>query len=197
MFEGKFSKKSNGGIFMLLGLFIIGLVVILGFWIISVQNKLVSVEEFCKNSLSQIGVQQQSRWDALSALADLTKNYSSFESETLLKVISARKNITGVATAKEIESQENLLQKGFSSINALAEAYPDLKANSVYIKTMDNVNSYENNVRVSRMVYNDSVTKFNRMVLSFPGSMIAGMLKFSKRDYLEEGADKKGMPSFK
>ena len=179
------------------GIILIGLIVILGIWMISVQNNLVSVDEFCKNSLSQIGVQQQSRWDALTALADLTKNYSSFESETLIKVISARKNITGNATTGDVDAQENLLQKGFASINALAEAYPDLKANAVYIKTMDNVNNYENNVRMSRMVFNDAVTKFNRIVLSFPGSLIAGWLKFSKRDYLEDVPGKAEIPSFK
>ena len=185
------------GIFMWFGVILVALIVVLVIWFVSVQNKLVSMDEFCKNSLSQIGVQLQSRWDALTALADLTKNYSSFENDTLLKVIAARKGITGDASAKDVEAQENLLQKGFSSINALAEAYPDLKANSVYVKTMDNVNTYENNVRMSRMVYNDSVTKFNRMVLSFPGSMIAGMLRFGKRDYLEEVAGKSEMPSFK
>lgn len=174
-----------------------GLLLLLVIWVISVQNKLVSVNEFCENSLSQIGVQQQSRWDALTALADLTKNYSSFENDTLLKVISARKNMSHNITAKDIQSQENLLSQGFASINALAEAYPDLKANSVFIKTMDNVNTYENNVRMSRMVYNDSVTKFNRLVLSFPGSMVASLLRFRKRDYLEEVAEKKEMPSFK
>ncbi|MDQ5984249.1 MAG: Protein LemA [Eubacteriales bacterium SKADARSKE-1] len=182
---------------MLISMVLIGLVIILVVWIISVQNKLVSVDEFCKNSLSQIGVQQQSRWDALTALADLTKNYSSFESETLIKIISARKNITMGSTTGDVQNQENLLQKGFASINALAEAYPDLKANSIYIKTMDNVNNYENNVRMSRMVYNDTVTKFNRMVLSFPGSIIAKFLKFDKRNYLEDVDGKKEMPSFK
>ncbi|MBR0423222.1 MAG: LemA family protein [Clostridia bacterium] len=177
-------------------LVLVGLVVILAIWIISVQNKLVSVNEFCQNSLSQIGVQQQSRWDALTSLYDLTKSYSSFESETLLKVISARKNTTGNSSAGDIESQEKLLTQGFASINALAESYPDLKSNSVYTKTMEDVNTYENNVRMSRMVYNDSVTKLNRMVLSFPGSLIASLLHFQKRDYLEEVKGKTEMPSF-
>ena len=182
---------------MIFGIIFGSLILILVLWIISVQNKLVSVNEFCENSLSQIGVQLQSRWDALTALADLTKNYSNFENETLLRVISARKSVMRNATTEDVKTQESLLNQGFASINALAEAYPDLKANSVYIKTMDNVNSYENNVRMSRMVYNDSVTKFNRLVLSFPGSFIARLLHFNKRDYLEEVSEKKEMPSFK
>ena len=193
-----------------------GLLLLLVIWVISVQNKLVSVNEFCENSLSQIGVQQQSRWDALTALADLTKNYSSFENDTLLKVISARKNMSHNVTAKDIQSQESLLSQGFASINALAEAYPDLKANAQYSSLMDELAGTENritvarkdyndavkvynqnNVRMSRMVYNDSVTKFNRLVLSFPGSMVASLLRFRKRDYLEEVTEKKEVPSFK
>lgn len=178
---------------ILLILLIAGLLI----WIISVQNKLVSVSEFCENSLSQIGVQQQSRWDALTSLFDLAKGYASFESETLSKVISARKNTSSNASAKDVQTQENLLSRGFASINALAESYPDLKTNSIYVKTMENVGTFEENVRMSRMVYNDSVTKFNRIVLSFPGSLIASMLHFKKKDYLEEVAEKKDMPSFK
>lgn len=182
---------------MLFGIILISLIAFLAIWIISVQNRLVTVNEFCQNSLSQINVQQQSRWDALVSLYDLTKNYAALEGETLLKVISARKNITNNTSTEDIQAQEKLLTQGFASIHALAEAYPDLKANSVYIKTMDSVNTYEENVRMSRMVYNDSVTKFNRMVLSFPGSLVANLLHFSKRDYLEEVSEKKEMPSFK
>lgn len=182
---------------MMISIILLGLVLFLLIWMVSVQNKLVSVNELCENSLSQIGVQQQSRWDALTSLSDLTKNYSSFESETLLKVISARKSIARNASADEVQSQENLLSQGFASINALAESYPELKSNSVYIKTMENVNTYEDKVRMSRMVYNDSVTKYNRMVLSFPGSVIASFLHFKKKDYLKEVSEKKEMPSFK
>ncbi len=115
-----------------------------------------------------------------------------------MEVISARKTtVLGETAEGYIQSQEKLLNKGFSTINALAESYPDLKSNSVYIKTMDNVNTYENNVRMGRMVYNDSVTKFNRVVLSFPGSLIAKMLKYNKKNYLEDAIGKSEMPSFK
>jgi LemA protein len=181
----------------LIFLLIISVICVLGFWLVRVQNKLVHSDELCSNSLSQIGIQQQSRWDALSSLADLTKGYSSHENDTLSKVVAARKSIAEVNTAGDVQSQERLLTKGFASINVLAEAYPELKANTIYIKTMDSVNNYENNVRMSRMVYNDTVTKFNRMVRSFPGSVIAGMLKFKSKSYLETDSQNQSVPSFK
>lgn len=78
---------------------------------------------------------------------------------------------------------------------AVAEAYPDLKAQATYTKTMDNVKEFENNVRFARMSFNDTVTRFNRTVRQFPTSLIAGMLHFTVRDYLKEEAAKAQMPN--
>ena len=80
-------------------------------------------------------------------------------------------------------------------IKLVAEQYPDLKANENYGKCMDSVNVYENQVRTSRMVYNDTVTKFNRIVRQFPDSFVASLLHFETKDYLKEVAEKSGMPS--
>lgn len=80
---------------------------------------------------------------------------------------------------------------------AVAESYPDLKADNTYIKTMDAVNQYESMVRTSRLIYNDSVTKLNRAVRMFPASLIAGILGFSKRAYLEAVDEKVNMPGMK
>ena len=80
---------------------------------------------------------------------------------------------------------------------AVAESYHDLKANQNYIKTMDSVNEYENKVRQSRLIYNDSVTKLNRQIRMFPTSLVAGMLGFSKRTYLGAEQEKAQMPNMK
>ena len=79
----------------------------------------------------------------------------------------------------------------------VTEQYPDLKANQNYIKTMDAVETFENMVRTSRLIYNDSVTKLNREIRMFPVSMIAGMLGFQQKKYLEEQATKADIPSMK
>lgn len=176
---------------------IIALVVIVVLWVISVQRNLVSKDELCKNSLSQIGVQQASRWDALTALAELTKSYSEHEYNTLRDVIAQRKVITGNSSVQDVNEQEKLLSGALSRLIAVSESYPDLKADETYLKTMDSVNLYENQVRMSRMVYNDAVTAFNRLVRQFPNSLISGMLGFATKEYLVENTGKDQMPSMK
>jgi len=171
--------------------------VLIVIWGIGTQNKLVHSEELCGNALSQIGVQQASRWDALNALADLTKGYSDQEYNVLMDTISARRNVGSKTAAADAEKQEHLLAQSFGHINALAEAYPDLKSNTVYIQTMASVRDYEDKVRMSRMVYNDTVTKFNRMVRSFPASLIADFLGYGIRDYFQDNPDKSDMPDMK
>ncbi|MEG1551806.1 MAG: LemA family protein, partial [Oscillospiraceae bacterium] len=158
------------------------------------QRKLVSLDELCGNSLSQIGVQQNSRWDALTALVDLTKQYSEHEHKTLMDVIGSRRTIDAHSTAQDAEEQENILTQAMGRLMAIAEAYPDLKANTMYKETMDGVKQYEENVRHSRMVYNDTVTKFNRTVRQIPVCFIARPMGFSIREYLKTEDSKTQMP---
>ena len=176
---------------------IIAFVALLVVWGIGMQRKLVSAEEFCKNSMSQIGVQQNSRWDALTALAELVKSYNEHEYKTLMDVIGQRKEITSSSSAAEAQAQEDALAKALSQVKLVVERYPELKANEQYLKAMDSVNTYENQVRLARMTYNDSVTKYNRLVRQFPDSLVAGLLHFAVKDYLAEPAGKTEMPSMK
>ena len=176
---------------------IIAIALLLVLWGVGVQRKLVSADELCQNAMSQIGVQQNSRWDALTALVELVKSYNEHEYKTLVDVISARKKITGNSTAAEAGAQEEALAGALKQINLVAEQYPELKANENYAKAMESVNQYENQVRLSRMTFNDTVTKYNKLVRQFPDSFVASLLKFAKRDYLEEPAGKTEMPSMK
>ena len=176
---------------------IVAIVALLVVWFIGVQRNLVSKDEICKNSLSQIGVQQASRWDALTALADMTKSYSEFEYKTLKDIIAQRRAITGSASSAEANAQENLITDAMTHIMAVGEQYPQLKASETYVKTMDSINTYENQVRMSRMVFNDAVTSFNRIVRQFPSSIVAGMLGFAAKEYLVENVGKDSMPSMK
>ncbi len=184
------------GPYIALGIILL-LILIIVIWFISSQRKLAVMDENINNAMSQIGVQMSSRWDALTALLDLTKGYAEHEYKTLSETIKARRSITADSTAKDVAKQENVITEALGKIMAVAESYPDLKANQNYIKTMDSVNDYENKVRQSRLIYNDSVTKLNRQIRMFPTSIIAGMLGFSKRDYLETESEKASMPSMK
>lgn len=171
---------------------VIALVLIV--WVVMTQRKLVILEERCGNALSQIGVQQNSRWDALTALSDLTKQYSEHEYKTLMNVIGERRTVDSTSSAQEAEAQENLITQAMGRLMAIAEAYPDLKANTMYKETMDGVKQYEENVRYSRMAYNDTVTKLNSTVRQIPTSFIAKPLGFEKREYLKTEDVKTQMP---
>ncbi len=164
-------------------------------YIISTQRSLVSLDEFCKNSLGQIEVQLNSRWDALLALAQAAARYSKYEAETLMQTIRERR-VAGITNAGDVQAQQQDMQGIVSRLMAVGEAYPDLKAAELFGKTMDGVNKYEDNVRMARMVYNDTATKMNRMVRQFPSSIVAGMLGFGVRDYLKaDDAKKKSYPN--
>ena len=173
---------------------IVAIIAIVAFWFMGIQRKLVSSDELCQNSMSQIGVQQQSRWDAVSALVKLTKSYNEHEYNTLVDVIKQRKDITRTSAAADANAQEDVLVAAAAKIRFVAEQYPELKADATYAKTMDSLNNYENQVRMIRMVFNDSVTKYNRIVRQFPDSIVASILKFPLREYLKEVESKRELP---
>ena len=99
---------------------VVVLVVVLVVWVVSTQKRLVNADELCGNALSQIGVQQASRWDALTALADLTKSYSEHEHRTLLATIAARQDVGPATSVAEAGQQESMLTQAFGRIDALA-----------------------------------------------------------------------------
>ena len=141
---------------------ILFLVIAIALYIFKTQRTLVNLDELCKNAMSQIAVQLNSRWDALLALAKTAAQYAKHESETIISTINARRQ-NQVTTAEEAKQQQGELTQIMGRLMAIGEAYPELKANDLYLKTMDSVNSYEENVRMSRMVYNDTATKMNRV----------------------------------
>jgi len=180
-----------------MAIIILALIIILVLWFVSVQRKLVAMDENINNAMSQIGVQLSSRWDALTALLDLTKGYAEHEYKTISDTIKMRTSINGKSSAKDVNEQENILTEAMGKIMAVAESYPELKANENYIKTMDSVNAYEEMVRKSRLVYNDSVTKLNRTIRMFPTSIAASILGIRSRDYLEADDKRSDMPNLK
>ncbi len=177
---------------------IVALIVILILWLISTQRKLVALDENISNALSQIGVQLSARFDALTSLLELTQGYAEHESETLRETIAARRSvITPASSAADVAAQENLITEALGKINMVAEQYPDLKANQNYMQTMSAVEKYEDSLRAARLIYNDSVTKLNRTVRMFPTSLVAGMLGFKMREYLETEQEKTNRPVMK
>ena len=180
--------------FMILG----AILVLISIWAISVQRKLAFLDENINNAMSQIGVQLSSRFDALTTLLDLTKSYAAHESQTLMDTVNARRSsITATSTPNDVLKQEGIFSEALSRISMVAENYPDLKASENYIKLMDAVDNYEKMVRMSRMIYNDSVTKLNRELRMFPTSLLGERLGFRQRDYLEAADEKAYIPDMK
>lgn len=176
-------------------LIVIGIVALLVlFYFVSTQRALVSNDEMCKNALSQIEVQLNSRWDALLALAKMAAQYSKHESETLVEVIQQRRG-EKVDSASLIDEQQSAMQQVVGRLLAIGEAYPDLKAADLYKEAMSGVDKYEEHVRMSRMIYNDTATKMNRLVRQWPSFIVASMLHFTEKDYLTvDDAKKKAYP---
>ena len=164
------------------------------FGYIKTQRALVDMDEKCKNALSQIEVQLNSRWDALLALAKAATSYAKHESETLVATIEARRGVE-IRTAADVNEQQDAVSEVLGRLMAVNEAYPELKASGLYANTMSSIKSYEENVRMARMIYNDTVTRFNRYVRQWPSSMVAGQLHFVAREYLTtDNKQKKDMP---
>ena len=166
------------------------IVIAVAAWFVMTQRKLVSLDELCKNAMSQIAVQLNSRWDAVQGLVKMTAQYAKHESETLQNVIAQRR-ITNVSTAAQVNEQQNALGEVLGRLMAVSESYPELKANQMFLETMEGMKQYEENVRMSRMVYNDTATKMNRMVRQWPTSIVAGILHFDEKEYLTVDEDKK------
>lgn len=173
---------------------IIVIVLALAFYIISSQRQFIKLDELSENALSQIGVQQQSRWDALRQIAKAAKGYATHESETLEDVIRARSGGPVETSPEALERDNEAFNSALSRLNVVVERYPELKADSLYIKAMSSIEGYEENVRTARMVYNDTVTKWNRLVKQIPSSIVASIFSFGPREYLKTSEEASAMP---
>ena len=177
-------------------LVVIALVVLIIGYFISTQRSLVNLDELCKNALSQIEVQLNSRFDAVIALAKTAAKYAEHESDTIIKTIQARGGNSGTipangTSAAAINQQADLLGQMMGRLNVVFERYPELKASELYMEAQQGQKQYEENVRMSRMVYNDTATKMNRMVRQWPSSIVASILHFDLKDYLKVDDEKK------
>lgn len=177
-------------------LIILAVVVILLIWGIITYNKFIRFQENISNAMSQISAQIESRWDALSNLITATKNYQTYESKTLTKIIEDRSSVSRDASVKDVDQDDRQFNNALGVISALAEQYPDLKASNVYLQTMTSVDKYENQVRESRMIYNDTVTRFNRTIKTFPNSLLANPFGFKEHNYFENTKSKQEMPQW-
>lgn len=183
----------NIGIF-LIPILIIAAIVIL--FLISTYNSLVRSREMIYNSKGQIAAQIESRWDALTNLISATGKYTDYEKEVLENITRERTSASRETSVREIEKDDARFEKALGHIHAVAENYPELKASDVYQNTMTQVAKFEDNVRNARMIYNDTVTKHNRKVQSFPTNLLARPMGFSTEEYFSQTDTKNEMPQW-
>lgn len=182
-------------------LVIVGLAVVLALWGVGIYNALVTARNAYKNAFAQIDVQLQRRFDLIPNLVETAKGYLSHERETLEAVVAARSAAqSGLAAAKanpgdpaamaELAAAQGQLNAGLGRLLAIAEAYPDLKANQNMMQLTEELTTTENKVAFARQAYNDSVMAYNNRREVFPSSLLAGSFNFAPAALLDIPADK-------
>jgi LemA protein len=155
-------------------------------WSVITQRKLVMLDENISNAMCLIGVQMSGKFDVLMYLLELAKSYDVYGSENLIeKVRSERGMIMAKSVPGDVLRQESIITDIFGRFTMVSGQNHELITDPNYIKAMDAVHTLENMLRTSRMIYNDSVAKLNRVIRMFPTSLVALVLGFRQRDYLE------------
>lgn len=172
------------------------IVIIVGVFGVIANNRLVNLRERVRNSKAQIAAQTESRWDGLSNVLKAAEKYSAHEKETLKEIINQRSGVSQNANVKALEEDETLFNRAMVSVKALAENYPDLKADGLYRDAIHSINDYERNVKNTRMAYNDSVSRYNRKLQQFPSSIVANALNFQPAPYFEGTHEKVTPPTW-
>jgi len=154
---------------------------VLGF----MYNSLIRGRNRVDNAWSQIDVQLKRRYDLIPNLVETVKGYAAHERETLEAVVAARGAAMSAQTVQEHSQAENMLSGTLKSLFALAEAYPDLKANQNFLMLQEELAGTESKIAYARQFYNDSVMSYNTATQTFPSSVVAGMFGFKQREYFE------------
>ena len=171
---------------------VIVIVVLIVLVFVAGYNGLVRLRNRIDSAWSQIGVQLERRHDLIPNLIETVKGYAAHEKSTLEGVVEARNAaIQAKGAGPEQQAQaENMLTGALKSLFALAEAYPDLKANQSFLALQEELTSTEDRIAYARQFYNDSVMKYDNKIQSIPSNIIAGMFGFKSREYFqaEQGA---------
>lgn len=177
-----------------LPLVFIGLVLVLGFNMCSTYNTLVQKDEQVRKAWSQVENQYQRRMDLIPNLVETVKGYADFEKSTLQAVVEARANATRVTIQADELTPENLqryeqaqgaLSSALGRLLAVAENYPNLKANENFMSLQNQLEGTENRISVERKNFNEVVSQYNSYVRRFPTNLYAGMMGFSQKAYFQ------------
>lgn len=176
---------------------LIGLAVLVGLWLVMAYNGLVTVRNRMHEALSDIGVQQKRRWDLIPNLIETVKGYAAHEKGVFEKVTEARTQAIAAGQSGSLaasQGAENILSGALKSVFAVAEAYPDLKANQNFLQLQQQLVDAEDKIQAARRFYNQMVQELNTKVEQFPTNLIAQNFGFAKAEFFQVEASETAVP---
>ncbi|MFH1129333.1 MAG: LemA family protein [Patescibacteria group bacterium] len=182
---------------MAIGTIILIVVAVIVLWIIAVFNGLIRLKTRTDEAWSDIDVQLKRRYDLIPNLIEAVKGYAAHEKGLFESVTEARSKAMNAQGAEEKGKAENMLSGTLKSLFAVAEAYPELKANTNFLQLQTELSDTENKIQASRRFYNGNVRDLNIKIQTFPSRIIAGMLGFKKREFFAIDESEKAVPEVK
>lgn len=178
---------------------IIGIIIVIGIImaIAGIYNNLVTLRNRVDNAWQNIDTQLQRRSDMIPNLVETVKGYAAHEKETLAAVVSARNAAASATTPDEKMAADNVLSGALRQLFAVAEAYPDLKANTNFMQLQASLEETENKISYARQSYNDCVLNYNNGIQTFPGNIFAGIFQFKPRTGFEAAEAAREVPQVK
>lgn len=178
------AARKQGGVNMPVVYIILGaLVIFVGLFLIVTFNTLVGLRQRVQNAWAQVDVQLKRRYDLIPNLVETVKGYAEHERSTLEKVTQARNMAMAARNPQDRAQAENMLSGALKSLFAVAEAYPELKANTNFLQLQAELSDTENKIASTRQLYNDSVQTYNTKLEVFPENLVAGPFGFKPVDY--------------
>ena len=170
---------------------IIVVVVLILIFFATTYNSLIQLKNRVKDQWAQIDVQLKRRFDLIPNLVETVKGYAKHESETLENVVKARNSYASAETPADAMKADGELERAISKLFALAESYPDLKANENFVSLQADLKETEDKIASARQFYNDVVLQYNNKVQMFPSNIVAGILGFRTETFFEANAEEK------
>ena len=170
---------------------VIGVIVVLVLWIISIYNGLVAMRQRVNQAFSDIDVQTKQRHDLIPNLVETVKGYAGHERGTLEAVVQARNSAVAAQGPAQQAAAENMLTGALRQLFALSESYPDLKANTNFQQLQAELTDIENKLAASRRFFNNAVQEYNTGIQQFPAVLLASALGFAPKDFFDVGVEER------
>ncbi|MBN1332317.1 MAG: LemA family protein [Synergistales bacterium] len=178
-------------------MYFLGLIIVtalLAFIFVGIYNRMIRMRNLVDEGWSGIDVQLKRRSNLVINIVETVKGYASHEKEVFSRVTEARSRVAQAGTVEERASAENVLTGALKTLFAVAENYPELKANQNFLQLQQTLSDLENEIQMARRYYNGSVRDYNNTIQVFPNSIIASMFNFDRREYFEAEEEAREVP---